>query len=226
MFRAGIVGCVLLAGGRERRQEPPRRPNRRPSAAPISSTPSWPAAIAIRRATATAGRIAAKALSGGLTFNTPAFVATAPNITPDKETGIGSWSDAEIKRALSRGRPHVSAARRCAGCGAGNHRRQHHVASDRRHRRLDRRRNHPRHHARRRPRRAALKPPMAYGYYAAVKPADLADIVAYLRTVPPLSELSQNAQFQDRPGACKLIGTAVGRGDQTMTQRLADAAPC
>jgi len=35
-------------------------------------------------------------------------------------------------------------------------------------------------------------------------------------------KLSQNAQFQDRPGACKLIGTAVGRGDQTLTQRLAD----
>jgi mono/diheme cytochrome c family protein len=44
-----------------------------------------------------------KALSGGLTFNTPAFVATAPNITPDRETGIGSWSDAEIKRALIEG---------------------------------------------------------------------------------------------------------------------------
>jgi hypothetical protein len=39
-----------------------------------------------------------KALSGGLTFTTPAFVATASNITPDPETGIGSWSDAEIKR--------------------------------------------------------------------------------------------------------------------------------
>ena len=44
--------------------------------------------------------IAEKALSGGLTFVTPAFTATAPNITPDAETGIGSWSDAEIKRAL------------------------------------------------------------------------------------------------------------------------------
>ncbi|MGH6711328.1 MAG: c-type cytochrome [Bradyrhizobium sp.] len=30
-----------------------------------------------------------------------------------------------------------------------------------------------------------LKAPMAYGYYAALTPADLADIVAYLRTVPP-----------------------------------------
>jgi hypothetical protein len=35
-------------------------------------------------------------------------------------------------------------------------------------------------------------------------------------------KLSQNAQFQDRPGACKLIETAVSRGDQTLTQRRAD----
>ena len=47
--------------------------------------------------------IAAKAFSGGLTFVTPAFTATASNITPDAETGIGSWSDAEIKRALVQG---------------------------------------------------------------------------------------------------------------------------
>jgi mono/diheme cytochrome c family protein len=40
---------------------------------------------------------------GGLTLTTPAFVATAPNITPDVETGIGGWSDAEIKRALVTG---------------------------------------------------------------------------------------------------------------------------
>ena len=47
--------------------------------------------------------IADKALSGGLSFNTPVLTATAPNITPDTETGIGSWSDAEIKRALVEG---------------------------------------------------------------------------------------------------------------------------
>jgi mono/diheme cytochrome c family protein len=40
---------------------------------------------------------------GGLSFTTPALVATAPNITPDVDTGIGSWSDAEIKRALIEG---------------------------------------------------------------------------------------------------------------------------
>lgn len=35
-------------------------------------------------------------------------------------------------------------------------------------------------------------------------------------------KLSANTQFQDRPGACKLIETAVSRGDQARTQRLAD----
>jgi Cytochrome c len=47
--------------------------------------------------------IAGREFSGGLIFNTPAFIATAPNITPDAETGIGSWSDAEIRRALLEG---------------------------------------------------------------------------------------------------------------------------
>jgi len=41
-----------------------------------------------------------KALSGGLRFDEPPFDVTAPNITPDPETGIGKWSDADIKRAL------------------------------------------------------------------------------------------------------------------------------
>lgn len=33
-------------------------------------------------------------------------------------------------------------------------------------------------------------------------------------------KLSQNPQFQDRPGACKLIETAAKRGDQAVAQRL------
>jgi mono/diheme cytochrome c family protein len=44
-----------------------------------------------------------RALSGGLTITTPAFVATAPNITPDRETGLGNWSEAEIRRTLIEG---------------------------------------------------------------------------------------------------------------------------
>ena len=44
-----------------------------------------------------------KALSGGLRFDEPAFDVTASNITPDRDTGIGSWSDAEIRAALLEG---------------------------------------------------------------------------------------------------------------------------
>ena len=40
---------------------------------------------------------------GGLSFTTPAFNATASNITPDRETGIGTWSDEDIKQALTAG---------------------------------------------------------------------------------------------------------------------------
>ena len=47
--------------------------------------------------------IAGKDFSGGLTFDEPAFKVTAPNITPDKDTGIGKWSAAEIKKALIQG---------------------------------------------------------------------------------------------------------------------------
>src|SRR5512147_2369260 len=40
---------------------------------------------------------------GGVSFTTPAFDATSSNITPDRQTGIGSWTDVEIKRALTEG---------------------------------------------------------------------------------------------------------------------------
>jgi len=47
--------------------------------------------------------IAGKDFSGGLTFDEPPFKVTASNITPDKETGIGGWSAADIKKALIQG---------------------------------------------------------------------------------------------------------------------------
>jgi mono/diheme cytochrome c family protein len=53
--------------------------------------------------TASGEPILEKELSGGLVFNTPAFDATASNITPDQETGVGAWSDAEIKGAITHG---------------------------------------------------------------------------------------------------------------------------
>jgi mono/diheme cytochrome c family protein len=47
---------------------------------------------------------AGKDYSGGLRFNEPPFDVTGSNITPDKETGIGNWSDAEIKAAILTGK--------------------------------------------------------------------------------------------------------------------------
>jgi mono/diheme cytochrome c family protein len=44
-----------------------------------------------------------KQLSGGLTFDEPPFKVMASNITPDRETGIGAWTDAEIKKVLLTG---------------------------------------------------------------------------------------------------------------------------
>jgi len=49
------------------------------------------------------GDIAEKAFSGGLSWDEPPFKVTAPNITQDKETGIGKWSDADIKKVLRTG---------------------------------------------------------------------------------------------------------------------------
>ena len=42
-------------------------------------------------------------LSSGLSWDEPPFKVTASNITPDKETGIGSWTDAQIKTAVTTG---------------------------------------------------------------------------------------------------------------------------
>lgn len=49
------------------------------------------------------GDIMEKAFSGGLSWDEPPFKVTAPNITPDKETGIGRFSDADIKKMLRKG---------------------------------------------------------------------------------------------------------------------------
>ena len=56
--------------------------------------------------------------------------------------------------------------------------------------------------------------------YYAVEAAEL-DEPGAMKAVIDL-KLSANAQFQDRPGACKLIETAVSRGDQGMAERWAE----
>jgi mono/diheme cytochrome c family protein len=44
-----------------------------------------------------------RSFAGGLAFRTPFGTMYSPNITPDKQTGIGAWSDAEFLRALHKG---------------------------------------------------------------------------------------------------------------------------
>lgn len=50
------------------------------------------------------GFIMEKRFSGGSQlWDTPAYTVRGSNITPDRETGIGAWSDDEVKRAISEG---------------------------------------------------------------------------------------------------------------------------
>ena len=44
-----------------------------------------------------------KGLSGGMLFDEPPFRAYAANITPDPDTGIGKWTDAQLARAIRDG---------------------------------------------------------------------------------------------------------------------------
>ena len=45
----------------------------------------------------------AKAFAGGLAMPTPFGTIYAPNITPDKETGIGNWTEAQFIKAMTLG---------------------------------------------------------------------------------------------------------------------------
>jgi mono/diheme cytochrome c family protein len=99
MFRTIIIGGVLLLASLDgaRAQSPAERGNYLVNTIMACGNCHTPR-------DASGKPIADKAFAGGgLTFTTPVFIVTAPNITPDIETGIGSWSDAEIKRALVEG---------------------------------------------------------------------------------------------------------------------------
>lgn len=50
------------------------------------------------------GPLPGKTLAGGLEFSEPVFKSYAANITPDRETGIGKWTDAQIIRAIREGK--------------------------------------------------------------------------------------------------------------------------
>jgi hypothetical protein len=51
-----------------------------------------------------AGFVMEKRFSGGSqVWDEAAYTVRGPNITPERETGIGSWKDADLKRALTEG---------------------------------------------------------------------------------------------------------------------------
>jgi mono/diheme cytochrome c family protein len=47
--------------------------------------------------------VVGKDFSGGLSWDELPFKVIAPNITPDKETGIGDYTDAELRQVLRKG---------------------------------------------------------------------------------------------------------------------------
>ncbi|MEO8605283.1 MAG: cytochrome c [bacterium] len=88
--------------------------------------------------TTTAGPVGA----GGRELPTPFGTFYSPNITPDRETGIGAWSDDEIAAAIR--------------VGVTRH-------------------------------GSVEAPVMPYYQYAGMADADVRDLVAYLRTLPPVA---------------------------------------
>ncbi|WP_147373892.1 c-type cytochrome [Massilia cavernae] len=47
--------------------------------------------------------LADKGMSGGMPFDDKMFKAYAPNVTQDRETGVGKWTDAQLVKAIREG---------------------------------------------------------------------------------------------------------------------------
>jgi mono/diheme cytochrome c family protein len=129
-----------------------------------------------------------KQLSGGpQTFDEPSFTVKGANITPDKETGIGNWSAADIKKTLLTGV---------------------------------------------RPNGTQLAPIMPYAFYKVFLPADIDAVVAYLRSVPPVSNKVQAPVYKaalhadSPPGADKPPSEADLRDPVKRGKYLATIGHC
>jgi mono/diheme cytochrome c family protein len=94
---------------------------------------------------------ATKELAGGFVIDEKPFRAVASNITPDNETGIGNWTDAQIAKAIREGI---------------------------------------------RPDGSLIGPPMPFGLYRKLSDTDLAAMVAYLRTVKPVSNKVEKSVYR------------------------------
>ena len=97
------------------------------------------------------GDLPGLALAGGQVFDEPPFRAVASNITPDAETGIGRWTDAQIARAIREGI---------------------------------------------RPNGRIIGPPMPFELYRRISDADVAAMVAYLRSVPAVRNAVPASEYR------------------------------
>jgi mono/diheme cytochrome c family protein len=95
--------------------------------------------------------IAGKELSGGNPIDSPVFHAVPANLTPDKETGIGNWTDAQIIDAIRNGK---------------------------------------------RPDGTIIGPPMAIAFYRDMSDTDVKAIVAYLRSIKPISNKVEKSTYK------------------------------
>jgi mono/diheme cytochrome c family protein len=97
------------------------------------------------------GPLPGRHLAGGMVFDEPPFRAVGPNITPDPETGIGRWTDAQLARAIREGI---------------------------------------------RPDGTLIGPPMPFAFYRGLADRDLAAMIAYLRTVPPVRNTTEKSVYR------------------------------
>ncbi len=95
-----------------------------------------------------------KHLAGGRRFEAPYGLTFGRNLTPDKETGLGNWTDGDIVRAIREGKGKDG---------------------------------------------KTLGPPMSFYLYRNISDNDIAAIVAYLRTVPPVRNEVPASQYKIPP---------------------------
>jgi mono/diheme cytochrome c family protein len=122
--------------------------------------------------------VAGKEFTGGPPFDLPPFTVTPSNITQDKETGIGTWSDADIKKLLRTGV---------------------------------------------RPNGVPIAPVMPVGFYGIITDSDMDAIVAYLRTIKPVSNKVPDPIYRmaapvqvfpgsERPFTATMMGDPLKKG--------------
>jgi mono/diheme cytochrome c family protein len=121
-------------------------------------------------------------LAGGTVFDEPPFRAVASNITPDPETGIGRWTDAEVARAIREGI---------------------------------------------RPDGRVIGPPMPIELYRGISDADLAAMVAYLRTVPAVRNAVARSVYRMPlpPAYGPPVANVVGPADDPVARGAYLAGP-